>query len=100
MMTERDHAFISWVVRSFLNWSLKNTDAISDAVVSSDEKNVFNVIVHNRNDRIVDYILKHPSQNIAIVYGALHFNGVYEALQRTDSTWHTIQVTTYTPYNQ
>jgi hypothetical protein len=31
-------------------------------------------IIDRRNDALVDYIRTHPTEHIAIVYGALHFN--------------------------
>ena len=31
-------------------------------------------IIDRRNDSIVEYIRDHPTEHIAIVYGALHFN--------------------------
>jgi len=82
-MTDRDQLFLSWVARGLLNWSLSRSSDIDALLASSpDRSRLFSTIIDRRDDAIVAYIRAHPTENIAIVYGALHFNGVYESLQR------------------
>jgi pheromone shutdown protein TraB len=40
-----------------------------------------------RNEHIIKEINSDSRKNIAIVYGAAHFDGVLKLLQEKDSTW-------------
>ncbi len=42
-------------------------------IANAQNKGLFDIIVDRRNDKVVEYIVNHPNENIAIVYGALHF---------------------------
>jgi hypothetical protein len=55
-------------------------------------------IIDRRNDAIIAYIRSHPTENIAVVYGALHFNGVYLSLQKIDPNWKIIDIKNQSPY--
>ncbi len=88
------------MARGFLNWSLKQTEDINIIIASSDKAKLFETIIDRRNDQIVEYIITHPKEKIAVVYGALHFNGVYEALQKRDKNWKTIDIKNSTPYSK
>lgn len=87
------------MARGFMNWSLKQSEDIGSVLTSGPQAQLYTTIIDRRNDRIVEYIQSHPGQKIAIVYGALHFNGVYEALQRTSTKWKINQIKKYTPYS-
>lgn len=95
-----ERLFISWTARSLLNWSLKQSEDISILLTSPSQERLFEVIISRRNDLIVEYITTHPKQKIAVVYGALHFNGVYEALQKIDKNWKTTDIKNSTPYSK
>lgn len=45
-----------------------------------------------RNKFIADEVRKDANLKIAIVYGAMHFKGLFEDLQAADSTWKKIKV--------
>lgn len=99
-MNYQEKIFISWMARGFLNWSLKQTDDIAMIIASSDQSKLFETIIDRRNDKIVEYIITHPKEKIAVVYGALHFNGVYETLQKRDKNWKTINIKNSKPYSK
>lgn len=99
-MSHQESVFIRWMATGFLNWSLKQPQDTSMALIPIDQSKLFETIIDRRNDKIVEYILAHPKQKIAIVYGALHFNGVYESLQKIDKNWTTIDIKNSTPYNR
>lgn len=99
-MNYQEKLFIEWMARGFLNWSLKQAEDINIIIASSDQSKLFETIIDRRNDKIVEYIITHPKEKIAVVYGALHFNGVYEALQKRDKNWKTIDIKNSTPYNR
>ncbi|NRH21104.1 hypothetical protein HOO68_03605 [Candidatus Gracilibacteria bacterium] len=98
-LTSRERIFTGWIARGFMNWSLKQSDDMTSVLTSGSGAQLFTTIIDRRNDKIIEYIQGHPDQNIAVVYGALHFNGVYEALQRANPTWKMKQIKKYTPYN-
>lgn len=98
-LSVREQLFTGWMARGFMNWSLKQSDDMASLLTSGPQIQLYSTIIDRRNDRIVEYIQAHPDQKIAIVYGALHFNGVYEALQHTSSKWKMNQVKKYTPYS-
>jgi hypothetical protein len=100
MLSGQERVFIGWVARGVLSWSLKQSDSIDAFLTSSAQPQLFTTIIDRRNDSIVDYIVSHPKQKIAVVYGALHFNGVYEALQKIDPKWQTVHINSSSPYGK
>lgn len=100
LLSNRERIFIGWMARGILSWSLKQSDSIDAFITSPDQSRLFETIIDRRNDSIVEYILSHPKQKIVVVYGALHFNGVYESLQKIDKNWKTIDIKTSTPYRR
>ena len=74
LLTPPERRWISWVGRGLLNWSLRRSDDLSRLLTSSEQSRLFDTIIQGRNDTIIAYIQAHPTENIAIVYGALHFN--------------------------
>ena len=96
--SKQELLFTGWVARWLLNWSLKQSDDIETVLTSGLQAQLFSTIIDRRNDKIIEYIQNNPDKKIAIVYGALHFNGIYEALQKIDSSWKTINVDISTPY--
>ncbi len=73
-MSVREQLFFGWVGRGLLNWGLKRSGNLDMILSSPDQSRLFSTIIDRRNDAIVTYIQTHPNQNIAIIYGALHFN--------------------------
>lgn len=98
-MTAREQLFLGWVGRGLLNWGLKRSGNLDMILSSPDQSRLFSTIIDRRNDAIVKYIQTHPNQNIAIIYGALHFNGVYEALQKSSTGWTVTHITSSEPYS-
>jgi len=51
---------------------------------------VFDIILHQRNDLVVESIIASPIPNIYIHYGALHYEGIFAKLKEKDSRWQEI----------
>lgn len=98
LLTPQERQFAGWVARGLLSWSLKQSDDIDRLLVSWPQSRLFETIIDRRNDAIVAYVQEHPTENIAIIYGALHFNWVYESLQRLDPTWTITGIDSINPY--
>jgi pheromone shutdown protein TraB len=98
-LSSQEKIFLGWTARGFLNWSIKQSDDLEYLLSGEHTKReLFSIIVNKRNDVIVDYILSHRSENIVIVYGSLHFNGIYESLQRHETGWNIAHIETLKPY--
>lgn len=48
---------------------------------------ILDTILNDRNQVIVDAINKSENKKIFVVYGALHFPGVYSELKKNDIRW-------------
>jgi hypothetical protein len=99
-LSSQDRIFISWLFRGMLNWSLKQSADIDEFLVGGNKKELFTTIIDRRNDAIVEYILANPNKNIVVVYGALHFNGVYESLQKKQKGWNATHIENISPYSR
>lgn len=97
-MPLQEQRITSWVLRAFLNLSLKQSPDIEMQALSGDQAALFRTILHRRNDPLLSYIETHPNDRIAIVYGALHFNELYERLQRLAPPWNIIHIESTYPY--
>ncbi|MBX9809638.1 hypothetical protein K2X92_04600 [Candidatus Gracilibacteria bacterium] len=96
-INDRERSFVSWIARGLLNWSLKQSADIDTLITTGPQSKLFSAIIDRRNDKIIEYIESNPKQKIAIVYGALHFNGVYEALQKKNA-WNVVLTKSTAPY--
>ena len=98
-LTPQERIFVGWVGRGLLSWSLRRSDDLDALLIAPSQSQLFTTIIDRRNDAIIEYIQTHPQENIAIVYGALHFNGVYEALQRLSPSWQISHIENSEPYS-
>ncbi len=85
-------------MRSVLNFLLKNEGSI-DVFASGFPSEVFNTILHDRNEYIVATLESDSHKNIVLVYGALHFQGIYDLLRSHDSNWRILSVEALYPYS-
>lgn len=90
--------FIAFVARWVLNFVLRSGDDLSLQVMDDRMKALFSIILDDRNASIVQYILSHREQKIAVVYWALHFNGVYLWLQQDSPEWRIYSLEPLFPY--
>lgn len=72
-VSSREKLFIGYVSRAVLNFTLSQSANLEDVLTSETAPRLFDAILAKRNDSIVQYIQKHPTTPIAIVYGGLHF---------------------------
>ena len=98
-MTPRERTWMSWVGGGLLSWSLRRSADLDSLSTGGSQAQLFTTIIDRRNDAIIRYIQEHPTERIAIVYGALHFNGVYESLQRLDPPWTVTHIESREPYS-
>ena len=101
-MNSRERWMTTEIMYSFLNFQIKNLDFMISLLQAQDptgaEARFFDVILHERNKPIADYIIENPTQNIAVVYGALHFDGVLALLRAHDPSWNIVHMEPFAPY--
>ena len=85
------------LIRAFLNFILKNGGDIDIGTTLTGDR-LSHAIIHDSNAHIVD-TLKHSDQNnFVLIYGALHFEGIYSLLRAGDQNWKIISVEPLYPY--
>ncbi len=97
-MTTKDKVFLNFLARGMLNASLKSSDDIALLFSTPEKKRLLEVLLDERNKKVLEYIDANPNKKIAIVYGALHFNGIFEALQSQNPPWKIEKIEKYIPY--
>lgn len=95
----QEQQFIRYIFRAFLNWSIVNMSDVEKLALAHENK-LFDIILGKRNQKIIDYIIANPDQNVVVVYGALHFSGIFEALALHDKNWKISTYSSYTPYSE
>ncbi len=104
LLSNRQRNITRYIITSLLNFMLKMSDEqlviIEQNKDSSVQMNFLYVVLNERNKPIVEYISSHSDQNIAVVYGALHFQGILKGLQEKDSSWKIISAQPFLPYSQ
>ena len=89
---------LSPLLRAVLNYSIKNDGSLeSMAELLSPE--LFTAILHDRNVHIVSRLEADTHSHFALVYGALHFQGIYTLLRSHDSNWKILSISPLYPYS-
>ncbi|MBP9779726.1 hypothetical protein KBD33_03845 [Candidatus Gracilibacteria bacterium] len=96
-LSQSESEFLESIFRAFLNWSIVNMADI-DRISLADKKELFDIILGKRNQKIVDYIVANPNKDIVIVYGALHYPGIMQSLVYHDKKWKIENYTNHAPY--
>lgn len=102
-LNSREEILIRQLLHAVLNFYFKRIENVvipSDLTSASltDSEKFLSIILHKRNDPVIEYINNHPNENIAIVYGALHFQGVFEGLKKKDDTWKILSLEAFSPF--
>ncbi|EKE27774.1 MAG: hypothetical protein ACD_3C00154G0017 [uncultured bacterium (gcode 4)] len=96
-MTPRELNFLIYVNRSIMNFIIKNENIQNTILAWSWQKNLFDIILDDRNKVIIDSIGKSEYQKIYITYWLMHFNGVWSWLQKLDPSWKLLSIKYLTP---
>jgi pheromone shutdown protein TraB len=84
-------------MRALMNISLK-TDASSDILMEVFPPKLKIAILDKRNEYLVNAYLRESPPEAIFLYGALHFEGVYELLKKSDPSWKIISIQSLYPY--
>lgn len=79
------------MVQAIFNFQAKSQDILAKDFYKNDS--MMSVLLYKRNEPVIDFIVKNPDKNIAIVYGSLHYDGIISELQSRDNSWkiHSIE---------
>jgi hypothetical protein len=86
-LSPRDKKLFGSIFRALANSVLRSSNDFQSHIMAWERAAVFHAILDKRNEPVVEYIRTHPWQKIAIVYGSLHFNGIYAWLQQISQDW-------------
>jgi len=93
----REKRLYQMILLTVLNAVIGNASDLGD-LGNAFPPELYHAIVTHRNQRVVDYILAHPQETIVVPYGALHFDGIFRALQQSDPEWKVLDIEETVPY--
>ena len=76
-----------YINKSFVNLIIKNENIQNNIQNNFANKNLFDVILHNRNEVLSKEIIQSSDKKIVITYWLLHFNWVFELLKKDNLKW-------------
>ncbi len=88
-----------YILRWVLNFTLSHISG-TDIIFDTMNPRLREAILSKRNKHVVDTILADEKTNIVILYGALHFEGIYELLHRDSPLWKIGTIEPYYPYKK
>ena len=88
----RELSIFIYLNQAIMNFIMKNDDAQQAIMSITGQQDIFATILGDRNKHLADAILESKDDKIMILYGMLHFNGVYELLQNNNPDWHVEKV--------
>lgn len=86
-LSEKELAVMRYVNKSVLNFIIKNAGVRNKMLEAFGNQDLFSVILDERDAHLVDNLLSSEASNIFVMYGMMHFDGVYKLLQEKDSQW-------------
>jgi hypothetical protein len=97
-LTWAEQQFFAWIFRAFGNWSLKNIPSLEKTLLE-ERWYLMDVIIRERNNRVIERIITGDETHITVIYGALHFEWIYNGLRSRDQNWKIESFTSKTPYS-
>lgn len=91
-LRENELKVLRYINKSFVNMIVKNEKlqkAIQDNFAN---KELFEVILHERNKVIADKIINSEDKQIITIYWMLHFDWVFEILKQNDIKWQITKI--------
>jgi len=86
-LSEKELAVMRYVNKSVLNFIIKNAGVRNKIVEISGNQDLFSVILDERDAHLAENILSSEASNIFVMYGMMHFDGVYRLLKEQDPRW-------------
>ncbi len=97
MMTPNELSLFIMINRAVMNLVIKSDNLRDTIMEASWQKNIFDIILTERNKVIVDKILSSQDDKIYVLYWLMHFRWVWSMLQDADPTWHLDSIRYFKP---
>lgn len=99
MMTPNERKFTQNLMLAAMNFVFKYSDEIQEILAEQTglQADFMRVILDERNKPVVEYIKNNPTENIAVVYGDLHFDGIFAGLKQHDASWKMVSTESFFP---
>jgi uncharacterized protein YbaP (TraB family) len=96
-MSEKKLRILVYLNQAIMSFLIKS-DFLKETLMNEfGNKALFDVILHKRNELLVQEIEKSNYSDIFITYGLLHFDGVFALLQKKDPRWRIENTEEYYP---
>jgi uncharacterized protein YbaP (TraB family) len=96
-MSEKKLRILVYLNQAIMSFLIKS-DFLKETLMNEfGNKALFDVILHKRNELLVQEIEKSNHSDIFITYGLLHFDGVFALLQKKDPRWRIENTEEYYP---
>lgn len=92
-LNDKQLTALRYINQSLLNFMIKQENLRNLIVEKALNKDLFSIILDERNKHIVHEIESRWDDKIFIIYGLMHFNWVLELLQGQDPDWKIIDTT-------
>ncbi len=87
----REKKILQYINQGFMNIFIKNP-WLQDMILWQFWPDIFSVILDERNAYVVEEVRKSEYEKIIILYGMLHFEGIFQLLQQQDSRWKVVNI--------
>lgn len=90
-LNEKELQILIYVNKAILNAIIKSDGAKNSIIANFANKDLFDIILHKRNDVVSEAIIESEYKKIVITYGLLHFEWILKNLQKNDPSWKIIK---------
>lgn len=80
----RELKLLVLINRAIMNFVIKNSWIRDDFIINSEKKDIFDIILNDRNVIIADKIINSEDYKIYVIYWLMHFDWVWSLLQKND----------------
>lgn len=91
-LKENELKVLRYINKSFINLIIKSEDLQNAIQREFENKELFDVILNERNKIIAEKIITSPDKKIVATYWLLHFSWVFELLKQNDIKWRIIRI--------
>lgn len=89
-LNDKELKILVYINQAILNTVIKNNEFAKNLLKNIWNEDLFDVILEERNENLVNEIIKSDYDKIYITYWLLHFDWVLKLLQKNDKNWKII----------
>lgn len=96
-LNEKELSLFVNINRAIMNMIIKDSWLRDSIIATSSKKDIFSVILEDRNKILADKIINGNEDKIYVLYWLMHFDWVLELLQNNDSNWNVTSARFFKP---